>query len=143
DPRRERVPSSPPNGSRRWHPTLSPRVAAGDVMVLTMTQQQPPAAIGALIDATNAGDTKAFVAAFTDDAYVRDGNREFTGHEGVGDWDRTDNIGVGMRFELLSWRATGPDSYVVTINAASRRFNGTGDLRLTLRGAQISRLEVG
>jgi ketosteroid isomerase-like protein len=103
---------------------------------------QPPAAIAALIDATNAGDTDAFVAAFTDDAYVRDGSREFHGHDGVRSWDSTDNIGVGMRFELLSWSASGGDDYVVTIRATSRRFNGTGDMRVTLRDGRVARLEV-
>ncbi|GIF73396.1 nuclear transport factor 2 family protein [Asanoa siamensis] len=108
-----------------------------------MTQEQPPAAIGTFIDATNAGDTEAFVAAFTDDAYVRDYGREFTGHDGVRSWDSTDNIGVGMRFELLSWTAAGGDAYVITIRATSRRFNGTGDMRVTLRDGLISRLEIG
>ncbi|MDG4825407.1 nuclear transport factor 2 family protein [Asanoa sp. WMMD1127] len=104
--------------------------------------EQPPAAISALIDATNAGDTDAFVAAFTDDAYIRDGSREFTGHDGVRSWDSTDNIGVGMHFDLLGWRSTGADTWVVTIRATSRRFNGTGDLHLTVRGDRIARLET-
>ncbi len=105
--------------------------------------EQPPAAISAFIGATNAGDTAAFVAAFTDDAYVRDGSREFTGHSGVADWDSTDNIGVGMHFDLLGWEATSVDSYVLTIRATSRRFNGTGDLQLTMRDGLIARLEIG
>ncbi|SNT54307.1 hypothetical protein SAMN05421812_10936 [Asanoa hainanensis] len=105
--------------------------------------EQPPAAISALIDTTNAADSAAFVAAFTDDAYVRDGSREFTGHAGVADWDRTDNIGVGMHFDLLGWKASGVDTYVVTIRAKSRRFNGTGDLVLTVREGLIARLEIG
>ncbi|GAA1881976.1 nuclear transport factor 2 family protein [Asanoa iriomotensis] len=109
-----------------------------------MTQQQPPpAAIAAMIDATNAGDTEAFVASFTDDAYVRDGSREFHGHAGARDWDRTDNIGVGMHFDVLSWSSSGAEDYVVTIRATSRRFNGTGDMRVTLRDGRIARLEVG
>jgi hypothetical protein len=103
---------------------------------------QPPAAIAAMIEATNAGYPEAVVATFTDDAYVRDESREFHGRDGVRDWNRTDNIGVGMRFEVLSWEATGDDRYVVTIRATSRRFNGTGDLQVTLRNDQIARLEV-
>lgn len=105
--------------------------------------EQVPAAINALVDTTNAGDTEGFVAAFTQDAYVRDGSREFTGHAGVRDWDRTDNIGVGMHFDLLGCRAVDVDTYLVTIRATSRRFNGTGDLRVTLRDGRIARLEIG
>jgi ketosteroid isomerase-like protein len=105
--------------------------------------QQTPAPIAAMIEATNAADSAAFVAAFTDDAYVRDGSREFTGHNGVADWDRTDNIGVHMRFELLSTEPDGDDAYVVTIRATSNRFNGTGPMRITLRDGLIARLEIG
>ncbi|WP_116076825.1 nuclear transport factor 2 family protein [Asanoa ferruginea] len=108
-----------------------------------MAEQTPPAPIAAMIEATNAADSAAFVAAFTDDAYVRDGSREFTGHNGVADWDRTDNIGVGMQFEVLSTEPAGDDAYVVTIRATSRRFNGTGPMRVTLRDGLISRLEIG
>jgi ketosteroid isomerase-like protein len=108
-----------------------------------MPEQKPPAPIGAMIEATNAADSAAFVAAFTDDAYVRDGSREFTGHSGVRDWDRTDNIGVGMHFTLISTEPAGDDAYVVTIRAASNRFNGTGLMRITLRDNLIARLEIG
>ena len=105
--------------------------------------EQVPAAINAFVDTTNAGDTEGFVAAFTEDAYVRDGSREFTGHAGVREWDRTDNIGVGMHFDLLGCRAVDADTYLVTIRATSRRFNGTGDLQVTLRDGRIARLEIG
>lgn len=108
-----------------------------------MAQQTPPAPIGVMIEATNAADSAAFVAAFTDDAYVRDGSREFTGHSGVSDWNRTDNIGVGMRFALVSTEPTGDDSYEITIRATSNRFNGTGTMRITLRDDLIARLEIG
>jgi ketosteroid isomerase-like protein len=46
-----------------------------------------------MIDATNRGDTEAFIASFTDDAYLVDWGREFHGHEGVARWNETDNIG--------------------------------------------------
>jgi ketosteroid isomerase-like protein len=108
-----------------------------------MPEQTPPAPIAAMIEATNAADSAAFIAAFTDDAYVRDGSREFTGHNGVSDWNRTDNIGVGMRFVLLSTQPAGDDTYVITIRAASSRFNGTGPMRITLRDNLIARLEIG
>lgn len=110
----------------------------------TMSEQSTtPSGIKALIESTNAADSDAFVAAFTDDAYVRDGSREFTGHAGVADWDRTDNIGVGMHFDLLGVEALGGDVYTVSIKATSKRFSGTGDLRITLHDGLISRLEIG
>jgi ketosteroid isomerase-like protein len=108
-----------------------------------MTQQTtPPAAVTAFIDATNSADSDAFVAAFTDDAYVRDWGREFTGHDGVASWNRSDNIGVGMHFELIQCEEKGEDRYIVRLKCTSRRFNGTGDMRMTLRNGLISRLEI-
>jgi hypothetical protein len=108
-----------------------------------MTQQELPTAIRALIDATNAADSDAFVSAFTDGAYVRDGGREFTGRAGAGDWNRTDNIGVGMRFELIACEPTGKDNYAVRLKATSNRFSGTGTMRITLQDGLIARLEIG
>jgi hypothetical protein len=110
-----------------------------------MTDQSIPAPIQAFIDTTNAGDNEGFVAVFTDNAYVRDWGREFNGHEGVASWNRTDNIGVNMKFELISCEATGPgpESYALTIKATSNRFNGTGTMQITLRNNLISRLEIG
>jgi hypothetical protein len=36
-----------------------------------------------MIDSTNRGDSEAFIASFTDDAYLVDWGREFHGHDGV------------------------------------------------------------
>ena len=108
-----------------------------------MTDQSLPTPIQAFIDATNAADNEAFVATFTEDAYVRDYGREFTGHKGAADWNRTDNIGVNMKFAFVGFEQTAPGAYEVTLNATSNRFNGTGKLRITLRDNLISRLEIG
>lgn len=102
-----------------------------------------PAPIQAFIDATNAADNEAFVATFTEDAYVRDYGREFTGRKGAADWNRTDNIGVNMKFAFVGIKQLAPDSYEVTLKSTSNRFNGTGPLRITVRDNLISRLEIG
>jgi SnoaL-like domain len=67
-----------------------------------MEPADTPSAIRAFIDATNAGDSDAFAAAFTPDATLSDWGRKYTGHGGVRDWDRTDNIGVHSHFDLLA-----------------------------------------
>ena len=66
-----------------------------------MTESQVPAAVQDFIEATNRGDSAAFVAAFTEDAYLNDWGREFHGHDGVRSWNRTDNIGVRSHFEFV------------------------------------------
>lgn len=102
-----------------------------------------PAAIGSFIAATNSADEATFVASFTDDARVQDGGRVFHGREGAARWSASDNIGVGMQFELMSWAKTAPDAYDVTLQARSRRFTGTGTLHVTMRGGLIATLATG
>jgi hypothetical protein len=99
-----------------------------------------PAAIGSFIAATNSADETAFVASFTDDARLQDGGRVFHGREGAAQWSASDNIGVGMHFELVSWAETAPDAYDVTLEARSRRFTGTGTLHVTMREGLIATL---
>jgi hypothetical protein len=108
-----------------------------------MTENQLPAAIQVFIDSTNRGDSNAFAAAFTEDAYLNDWGREFHGHDGVRAWNRTDNIGVRSHFELVSAEPGGtPGSYVVTLTVTSDRFNGTGPLNFELRDGRIARLLI-
>jgi ketosteroid isomerase-like protein len=108
-----------------------------------MTENHPPAAIRTFIEATNRGDTDAFVAAFTEDAYLSDGGREFHGHDGVRSWNRTDNIGVRSHFELVSAEpGTAPGSYTVTLTVSGDRFNGTGSLNFELRDGRITSLRI-
>jgi hypothetical protein len=102
-----------------------------------------PAAIQAFIDTTNHGDSDAFVAAFTEDAYLNDWGREFHGHDGVRSWDRTDNIGVRSHFEFVSAEpGSTPDSYTVTLTVTGDGFNGTGPMSFELRGGKIASLRI-
>ena len=108
-----------------------------------MTDTDLPDAIRSFVDATNRADSDAFVAAFTEDAYLNDWGREFHGHDGVREWDRTDNIGVRSRFTVVA--ATSgpePDSYVVTLSVAGDGFNGTGPMSFRLRNGRIARLTI-
>lgn len=102
-----------------------------------------PAAIRTFIDATNAGDSDAFVAAFTADATLDDWGRKFAGQAGVRDWDRTDNIGVQSHFDLLAIEpGEAPDSYVVTIRVRGNGYNGTGPMVFQLRDGLVASLRI-
>lgn len=102
-----------------------------------------PGAIRAFIDATNRGDTEAFVAAFAPDASLNDWGREFTGHDGIRSGNRTDNIGVRAHFELVGIEpGDGPGAYTVTLTVAGDGYNGTGPMRFELRDDVISRLTI-
>ncbi|MET8907846.1 nuclear transport factor 2 family protein [Micromonospora sp. NPDC004551] len=108
-----------------------------------MTSTDLPAPIQTFIDATNRADSDAFVAAFTEDAYLNDWGREFHGRDGVRSWDRTDNIGVQSHFELVAVeRGTDSDSYVVTLTVSGNGFNGTGPMTFRLRDGLIASLRI-
>ena len=103
-----------------------------------------PDPIQAFVDATNRGDSDAFVAAFTPDAHLDDWGRAFHGHDGVRSWDSTDNIGVQSHFEVLDV-AAGPadDEYVVNIRVTGNGYNGTGPMTFRLRDGLIADLRIG
>jgi SnoaL-like domain len=108
-----------------------------------MTEDQLPAALRNFIAATNRADSAAFVAGFTEDAYLNDWGREFHGHGGVQDWDRTDNIGVRSHFQFVSAEpGAAPDSYTVTLAVTGDGFNGTGPMNFQLRDGRIARLRI-
>ena len=53
-----------------------------------------PGPVQAVFDATNAGDTAAFLAAFAEDGVIDDWGREFRGHAAIQRWSDGENIGV-------------------------------------------------
>lgn len=100
-----------------------------------------PPAVHRMIEATNAGDHAAFVAAFTEDAYLEDWGREFRGHEGVASWDETDNIGKNTHFEARGTRRDG-ETYVVTLAVTGDGFNGTSDIAFEVNDGRIRSMVI-
>jgi hypothetical protein len=100
-----------------------------------------PAAVQRMIEATNAGDRAAFLAAFTEDAYLEDWGRQFRGHDGVASWDETDNIGKNTHFEAHGTRTDG-ETYVVTLAVTGDGFNGTSDIAFELDGDRIRSMVI-
>lgn len=108
-----------------------------------MTTTDIPAAIRAFVDATNSGDSEAFAAAFTGDAYLNDWGREYRGRDAVREWNRTDNIGVQTHFELIAiGPGPDPDSYVVTLTVTGNGYNGAGAMTFHLRNGLIASLRI-
>ncbi len=100
-----------------------------------------PAAIAAFFETTNRADTAGFLDCFTDDAFLSDWGRDFTGRDGVASWNETDNIGVKSHLTLLSIAGTGPD-YKVRVRVKGQGFNGEGDMTFTIAGGKIARLVI-
>lgn len=105
------------------------------------TKSELPAPIQVFIDATNRGDTEAFLNAFTSDAFLSDWGREFKGHARIASWNRTDNIGKQSHFDLVSFREV-DGVYGVTLSVSGGGYNGTGEMMFTLVGDKISRLVI-
>jgi len=104
-----------------------------------MTDIELPQAIRTFVDATNAGDSDRFVAAFAADAHLNDWGRDFHGRDGIREWDRTDNIGKRSHFEVVGAEpGETDDTYVVTLAVTGDGFNGTGPMRFTLRDGLIA-----
>ena len=102
---------------------------------------ETPAAIQRMIDATNAGDTDAFISTFTDDAFLTDWGREFHGRDGILSWNQTDNIGKKSHFEATAIREVS-GQYVVTMIVTGGGYNGTGDIVFELRDDKIQKLLI-
>jgi hypothetical protein len=100
-----------------------------------------PAAVTRVIEATNAGDGQAFVDAFTDDAYLEDWGRGFTGREGVGSWNESDNIGRQAHFEVMGVRTEG-SGLVVTLQVSGGGFNGVSDFYFEVAGDRVKRMII-
>lgn len=108
-----------------------------------MTDDNLPAAIAAFVDSTNAGDSQAFLAAFTDDAVLDDWGHTFHGRDGVARWNRTDNIGVEAHFDVIGVEPGGaPNTWVVELTVTGNGYNGTGPMTFTLDGTRIARLVI-
>jgi hypothetical protein len=102
-----------------------------------------PAPLRTFIDATNRGDSDAFVAAFTEDAVLDDWGRVFHGHHGVAAWNRSDNIGKQSHFELVGIEPVDdPNRVVVTLTVTGNGYNGTGPITFEFRDDQIARVVI-
>lgn len=100
-----------------------------------------PVPVQRMIDATNAGDSAAFVAAFTPDAVLVDWGKVFEGTEGVASWNESDNIGRSAHFEVAECVREG-DAWIVTLDVTGGGFNGTSGFRFELTDDLISRMEI-
>jgi len=100
-----------------------------------------PDPIRRFVEATNAGDTEAFLDTFGDDAFLSDWGRDFHGRGEIARWNRSDNIGVQSKFRIIRV-AEEVGVYHVRIAVTGNGFNGEGDMAFTLDGGRIASLVI-
>lgn len=100
-----------------------------------------PAPVQAVVDAINAGDTAAFVAAFTSDGVVNDWGRVLSGPEGVESWAQTDAIGAGATMTVLTAETEGAVTELA-FDWRSSKFNGESTAFVTVAGDKVAEFRI-
>ena len=94
-----------------------------------------------MIEATNAEDNEAFLAAFAEDAVVDDFGRRFEGKAEIADWNARENIGTHNRIEVTGARPDG-DGVLLTIRVRGDGYNGDGTFAIRSRDDTIHRMVI-
>jgi hypothetical protein len=104
-----------------------------------MTDLDP--AIRRMLDATNRGDSEAFLDAFADGAVIDDWGRTFTGREEIAGWNARENIGVNSHIEATGVERDG-DAIRVAVAVTGDGYNGGGAMTFTLAGDRIATMVI-
>jgi hypothetical protein len=103
--------------------------------------QQLPEGVRRALEATNAGDGAAFVAAFTEDGVVDDWGRTFRGAEEIGRWDAGENTGVHAHFEVQGWSVSG-DTATLTLAVSGGGFTGPSTFTFETEGDRVRSMRI-
>ncbi|MBO9626442.1 MAG: nuclear transport factor 2 family protein [Microbacterium sp.] len=106
-----------------------------------MSAPELPAPAQAMVDAINAADTEAFVAAFTPDGFVSDWGTVKPGPDGVRSWAQTDAIGAGARMTVLTAESDG-DTTRIRFGWKSSVFNGESDGIFVIEGDKLASFTI-
>jgi hypothetical protein len=106
-----------------------------------MSDVSLPAPVAAVVDAINAADTEAFVAAFSADGFVNDWGRVLTGRDGVRSWADSDAIGMGAQMTVLTAETEG-DTTTLHFDWRSRRFNGESDAIVVVENGLVKSFTI-
>lgn len=106
-----------------------------------MSQPTVPAPVRAMIDATNAGNTGAFLDTFTSDGLVNDWGREFRGRDAIKKWSDQEFIGAHCQLAVISAQ-TDDNRAVLVAQVTSSGFNGRTTFTFELDGGAVSVLRL-
>lgn len=117
-------------------PHLPPHQQERTIMSVTL-----PPVLQSAVDAINAGDEGAFVAAFSPDGIINDWGRILTGTEGVRSWARSDAIDAQARMTVLEAATTANTTHIV-FDWQSRVFNGRSEAYVTILDGLIREFRI-
>ena len=105
-----------------------------------MTNELPPP-VSRLLDAANAHDTDAFLAAFTDDGVVDDWGREFSGADAIRGWSDSEFIGVGVRLSVTEIDVT-DDETTILAQVGGSGYTGPSHFAFVSCDGLVSRMTI-
>ncbi|XVV16546.1 nuclear transport factor 2 family protein [Actinoplanes sp. CA-131856] len=93
------------------------------------------------LDAANANDIDAFLAAFTADGVVDDWGREFRGASAIRGWSDDEFIGKQVSLKVTDVSRQGADT-TITAEVGGNGFNGSSHFTFRVSGSRISRMTI-
>ena len=106
-----------------------------------MSEPTMPAPVRALVAATNAGDTDAFLDAFASDGLVNDWGREFRGREAIRKWSDQEFIGAHCQLDVISAHSDDAKTVLVA-EVTSSGFNGRTTFTVEQQGGAVAALRL-
>lgn len=103
--------------------------------------QEIPAAVQRALDAIDALDNDAFVAAFAADGYVNDWGREFRGHDRIRSWSDNELIGKHVTFTDTQVSAPGNPLTILT-QVGGDGFNGPSHFTFETKNDQLTAMTI-
>lgn len=109
---------------------------------MTKDPHRLEAPIQAVIDATNRGDAKSFVAAFAKDGAVNDWGEVFAGRGEIGRWDQAQNTGAKTKLTVTGVSRLGRE-VLVLLQVTRGEEVETATWSFRLKGPAVASLEIG
>ncbi|GAA3133701.1 hypothetical protein JOF29_002317 [Kribbella aluminosa] len=103
--------------------------------------QEIPAAVQRALDAIDALDTDAFVAAFGPDGYVNDWGREFRGPDQIRSWSDNELIGKQATFTNTEVSAPG-NPLTIRTQVGGNGFNGPSHFTFDVQNDTLASMTI-
>lgn len=94
-----------------------------------------------VVEAANANDTEAFLAAFTPDGVVDDWGREFRGPQRIREWSDREFIGKQVALTVKDIRRHGANT-TITVTVGGAGYTGPGHFSFQVTGDKVSRMTI-